>query len=100
MAPRRKRAAVDFIDLTGDAPEPARKRPTASSSQPSRTSSGANHGSQRSRGLPASTSTQEPEYLDLTQEDDAFDKEFYGTFGWFYPNEPSILVIVLSLGVV
>ncbi|KAL7784831.1 SNF2 family N-terminal domain-containing protein [Trichoderma ceciliae] len=82
MPPRRKRAvgAVEFIDLTGEDPEPARKRLALSSSQSSRVSSGANTGLGRNQALSSQVSTQEPEYLDLTQEDDAFDKELYGTF--------------------
>ncbi|EHK22130.1 uncharacterized protein TRIVIDRAFT_28957 [Trichoderma virens Gv29-8] len=77
--PRRKRAA-EVIDLTGDTPEPARKRPAVSSSQTSRASSGLNNSSQRNQSWAYSSSTQEPDYLDLTQDDDSFGREFYGTF--------------------
>jgi SWI/SNF-related matrix-associated actin-dependent regulator of chromatin subfamily A3 len=86
MPPRRKRAAeaVDIIDLTGDAPQPARKRPNLSSSKPSQVASGAKSRQKiptPSSQASAQASTQEPDYLDLTQDDDAFDKELYGTFG-------------------
>ncbi|RFU75228.1 hypothetical protein TARUN_7032 [Trichoderma arundinaceum] len=83
MPPRRKRAveAADFIiDLTEDSPEPPRKRPAVTSSQSSRGSSGRSKGAQRNQAALSQTSTQESEYLDLTQDDDAFDKELYGTF--------------------
>ncbi|PNP38714.1 hypothetical protein TGAMA5MH_09440 [Trichoderma gamsii] len=84
MPPRRKRAAPeapDFIDLTGDAVQHAPKRPALSSSRPGASSGAA--GRQRSQAFPSSSSylsTQEPDYLDLTQEDDALDRELYGTF--------------------
>jgi SWI/SNF-related matrix-associated actin-dependent regulator of chromatin subfamily A3 len=87
MPPRRKRAAAEapeYIDLTGDAVQPAPKRPALSSSQ-SGTSSGATN-RQRTQAIPPSSfqlSTQEPDYLDLTQEDDTLDRELYGTFGSF-----------------
>lgn len=85
MPPRRKRAAaeaLELIDLTGDAVQPAHKRPALSSSQTGASSRAA--GRQRTQAIPSSSfqpSTQEPDYLDLTQEDDAFDRELYGTFG-------------------
>ncbi|KAL6807880.1 SNF2 family N-terminal domain-containing protein [Trichoderma sp. SZMC 28013] len=78
--PRRKRAAAEFIDLTGDSPEPVRKRPAVSSSQTSRAPSGLNYASQRGQSFAYPAATQEPDYLDLTQDDDTADKEFYGTF--------------------
>lgn len=87
MPPRRKRAAPEapeFIDLTGDAVQHAPKRPALSSSRPGASSGAA--GRQRSQPIPSSSSylsTQEPDYLDLTQEDDALDRELYGTFGSF-----------------
>lgn len=86
MPPRRKRAAaeaIDYIDLTGDTVQPARKRPAFSSSQSGVASGAASR--QRAQAIPSSSSfqlsTQEPDYLDLTQEDDAYDRELYGTFG-------------------
>lgn len=98
--PRRKRAA-ELIDLTGDAPEPARKRPTVSSSKSSKSSSkaasGANKAPQRSQAFASQTSTQEPEYLDLTQEDDDFGFELYGTFGPFSPLSIKYFNIALML---
>ncbi|KAL7950075.1 SNF2 family N-terminal domain-containing protein [Trichoderma barbatum] len=83
--PPRKRAAADFIiDLTGDSPEPVRKRPAVSSSSSqsfsSRAFPGVNNASQRSQSFAYPAATQEPDYLDLTQDDDAFGREFYGTF--------------------
>lgn len=86
MPPRRKRAAAEapeFIDLTGDAVQPAPKRPALSSSRPGASSGAA--GRQRSQAVPSSSfpTTQEPDYLDLTQEDDTLDRELYGTFGSF-----------------
>lgn len=87
MPPRRKRAAAEapeFIDLTGDDAQPAPKRPALSSSQSRRSSDAA--GRQRSQAAATSSSylsTQEPDYLDLTQEDDVLDRELYGTFGSF-----------------
>ncbi|PNP52200.1 hypothetical protein THARTR1_07409 [Trichoderma harzianum] len=86
--PRRKRAAAEFIDLTGDSPEPVRKRP-AVSSQTSRAPSGLNYAPQRSQSFAYPAATQEPDYLDLTQDDDTADKEFYGTFGSFLPTVES-----------
>lgn len=86
MPPRRKRAAAEApecIDLTGDA-VPAPKRPALSSLQSRGPSDAAGH--QRSLAVPSSSSypsTQEPDYLDLTQEDDTLDRELYGTFGSF-----------------
>lgn len=93
MPPRRKRAAPaapECIDLTGDIVQPAPKRP-ALSSRPGASSGVA--GRQRTQPTPSSfqPSTQEPDYLDLTQEDDAFDRELYGTFGAFAP--ASILLV-------
>lgn len=86
MPPRRKRAAAeatDVIDLTGDAIQPAHKRPALSSSQSGVSSGAASR--QRTEAIPSSLqpSTQDPDYLDLTQEDDTFDRELYGTFGSF-----------------
>ncbi|KAL6898334.1 SNF2 family N-terminal domain-containing protein [Trichoderma evansii] len=79
--PPRKRAAAEatyYIDLTGDDDQPAYKRPALSSSQSGAASR------QRNQAIPSSSSfqlsTQEPDYLDLTQEDDTFDRELYGTF--------------------
>jgi SWI/SNF-related matrix-associated actin-dependent regulator of chromatin subfamily A3 len=91
--PRRKRAA-EVIDLTGDTPEPARKRPAVSSSQTSRASSGLNNSSQRNQSWAYSSSTQEPDYLDLTQDDDSFGREFYGTFGSFADSPDSPIISV------
>lgn len=91
MPPRRKRAAAEapeFIDLTGDA-QPAPKRPNLSSSQ-SRGSSGAT-GRQAASSSSSYPSTQEPDYLDLTQEDDALDRELYGTFGSFAEHHYSVI---------
>lgn len=89
--PRRKRAAAEFIDLTGDSPEPVRKRPAVSFSQTSRAPSGLNYAPQRSQSFAYPAATQEPDYLDLTQDDDTTDKEFYGTFGSF-PSASKLLV--------
>lgn len=83
--PRRKRTAAEFIDLTGDSPEPVRKRPAVSSSQTSRAAPRLNYASQRGQSFAYPAATQEPDYLDLTQDDDTADKEFYGTFGSFLP---------------
>lgn len=83
--PRRKRAAAEFIDLTGDSPEPVRKRPAVSSSHRSRAPPVLNYASQRGQSFAYPAATQEPDYLDLTQDDDTADKEFYGTFGSFLP---------------
>ncbi|KAL6884159.1 SNF2 family N-terminal domain-containing protein [Trichoderma longibrachiatum] len=78
--PRGKRA-VEFIDLTGASPEPARKRTALSSQHPSsRPAFSAPSSSQRSQASSYPTSTQELDYLDLTRDDDVLDKELYGTF--------------------
>lgn len=94
--PPRKRAAPEatyFIDLTGDDGQPAYKRPALSSSQSGGSSVAASR--QRTQAIPSSSSfqlsTQEPDYLDLTQEDDTFDRELYGTFS--SSASPSITLI-------
>lgn len=96
VMPRGKRA-VDFIDLTADSPEPARKRAALSSqSSAPRPSFGAPSSSQRSQPSSYPTSTQELDYLDLTQDDDALDRELYGTFGSFPRSMTSLILPTLT----
>lgn len=73
----------EVVDLTGaDDTEPTQnKRQATSSTGIGSTSMYRSQQPQSSNALPASQVTAEPEYLDLTQEEEGSGTELYGTFG-------------------
>lgn len=86
--PRRAKRAHDLIDLTGDDDEsetrqkrPALNGPSSQHQHQNYPGQGGTsvYGATSSQNVPSSTA--EPDYLDLTQDDEGPPLELYGTFG-------------------